>query len=87
MPRTLPEAVCALTAAAIALAPVITPVAPAVQAQSAPGGVSTRSCAVGTDTLSALGVASSGSVTVSDGTTARRRGWCRMRRPTPFRRS
>ena len=71
MSRTVPVAARAFTAAAVVVSTVFAPLAPAVQAQGVPGTVRARSCAVGTDTLSSLGVTAGGAVTVSDGTTAR----------------
>ena len=71
MARTVPVAVRAFTAAAMVVSTVFAPLAPAVQAQGVPGSVRARSCAVGTDTLSSLGVTAGGTITVSDGTTAR----------------
>mgnify|MGYP003336276507 FL=1 len=71
MARTAPAAARAFTAAAVVVSTVFAPLAPAVQAQGVPGTVRARSCAVGTDTLSSLGVTAGGTITVSDGTTAR----------------
>jgi hypothetical protein len=71
MARAVPVAVRALTAAAMVVSTVFAPLAPAVQAQGVPGAVRARSCAVGTDTLSSLGVTAGGTITVSDGTMAR----------------